>query len=288
MNTTTASSASASASASVPASSSNASQDKVMVIGAGFTIEGHVQGQGTLLVSGTVKGSIQADIVKLSETAHVAGRIECQQLDMAGRLDGRFQSADVVVRAGAVVIGEEASVSTGTCLVAGAISGPLQTNQLKVEASGQLNGHISAKQMDVHGHVQGEVNAEDLVVRSLGTIEGRVVYGNLSMERGSNVNGQLQRNDRQSAPTAAKVNETVVIHLPVNIVQQLRKNPNSLQLSLANGDATPSWISVDREHAWLVLGKTEFNQLIARGETLTLRLQAGTEELVFTLPPDAQ
>ena len=37
-----------------------------------------------------------------------------------------------------------------------------------------------------------------------------------------------------------------------------------------------------------VLGKKEFNQLVARGETITLRLQAGNEDLVFTLPPDAQ
>jgi cytoskeletal protein CcmA (bactofilin family) len=207
---------------------------------------------------------------------------------MAGRLDGRFQSTDVVVRAGAVVICEETSVSTGTCLVAGAISGPVQANQLKVEASGQLKGHITATQMDVHGHVQGEVNVGDMVVRSEGTLDGQVVYGNLSMERGSDVSGQLQRKGRHSAPAAAKADQTVVIHLPVNIVQQLRKNPDSLQLSLANGDPQPSWISVDREHAWLVLGKTEFDQLSARGETLTLRLQAGTENLVFTLPPDAQ
>lgn len=267
---------------------SNVSQDHVMVIGAGFTIEGHVQGQGTLLVSGTVKGSIQADTVKLSETAHVAGRIDCKQLDMAGRLDGRFQSVDVVVRAGGVVISEEESISTGTCLVAGAVSGALKANQLKVETSGQVRGQTTATQIDVHGHIQGEVNALDMVVRSRGTVDGRVVYGNLSMERGSDVSGQLQRQDRQSAPAAAQADETVVIHLPVTIVQQLRKHPDSLQLSMANGDPQPRWISVDREHAWLVLGKTEFEQLSARGETITLRLQAGTENLVFTLPPDAQ
>lgn len=285
MNTPNTSSAAASSASAAPA---NASQDKVMVIGAGFTIEGHVQGHGTLLVSGTVKGVIQADTVKLSETAHVSGRIECKELDMAGRLDGHFQSTDVVVRAGAVVISEEESVSTGICLVAGAISGALQSNQLKVETSGQIRGPINATQMDVHGHVQGEVNALDLIVRSTGTIDGRVVYGDLSMERGSDVSGQLQRKDRQNTHTAAKADETVVIHLPVNIVQQLRKKPNSLQLSLANGDPQPGWISVDLEHAWLVLGKKEFNQLLARCETITLRLQAGNEDLVFTLPPDAQ
>ena len=270
-----------------PHSSASASQDKVMVIGAGFTVEGHVQGHGTLLISGTVKGLIQAETVKLSDTALVSGRIECKALDMAGRLEGRFQSTDVVVHAGAVVVGEEESISTGLCLVAGTITAPLQVNQLKVETSGRIQGHITGTQMDVHGQIQGEVNAQDMVVRSTGTIDGRVVYANLSMERGSEVNGQLQRKDRHSAPTVAKTEETVVIHLPVRIVQQLLKKPNSLKLSLTNGAPQPGWISVDFEHAWLVLGKTEFDALCARGETITLRLQAGSEDLVFTLPPDA-
>lgn len=265
------------------------STDNALIVGAGFTIEGTVQGQGTLLVHGTIKGSVEADVVKLNESALVVGHIECRQLDVSGRLDGSFETADVVVRQGGAILIQDKAISTGTALVAGAVSGPLKAAQLKVERSGQVSGHLQADRLDVHGHVQGELAAGEMVVRSSGTVAGNVHYGNLSMERGSDVSGQLQRADHQAAPAAAaRADETVVIHLPVNIVQQLRKQPDDLRLSLANGEPLPSWISVDREHAWLVLGKAAYNQLVARGQSITLRLQAGAEDLVFQLPPDAQ
>lgn len=264
-----------------------ATHEQVLIVGKGFSIEGQVHGQGTLVIRGCIQGQVEADTVQLSEGAQVTGHIQCRQLDVAGRLDGSFQSTDVVVRAAGVVIANAQAVSTGTCLVAGAVSGPLQAQKLKVEATGQLSGKIRAAQMDVHGHVQGEVDADDIVVRSSGTVDGRVHYGNISMERGSDVSGQIQRKDRRATATAADADDKVVIHLPVNIVQQLRKQADDLQLSLANGDPLPSWITVDREHAWLVLDKSEFNRLSAQQEVLSVRLQAGPETLVFKLPPEA-
>lgn len=264
------------------------STENVLIIGTGFTIDGQVQGQGTLLVHGTVKGGIQADVVKLYESALVVGHVECRQLDVSGRLDGSFEVADAVIRLGGTVIIDDKAIGTGTCLVAGAISGQLTAAQLKVERSGQISGHIHADRLDVHGHVQGELDAGEMVVRSGGTVTGNVHYGNLSMERGSDVSGQLKRTGSDATPAATRADETVVIHLPVNIVQQLRKQPDDLQLSLANGEPLPSWISVDREHAWLVLGKKPFDQLVDSGQNITLQLQAGSEKLVFRLPPDAQ
>lgn len=261
--------------------------DNVLLIGAGFSIDGQVQGQGTVLIQGSVKGHVKADTVKLTETAHVNGQIECSQLDIAGRLDGSFSAKDVVVRQGGVVIASAKSVSRGTLVLAGALSGQLQAQQLKVEASGQLSGQMQAAQADVYGYVQGEVTVDDMVVRSRANVDGQIIYGNLSMERGSDVSGQLQRKDRHAPPPVAKTDETVVVHLPVSIVQQLRKNPDDLRLSLANGEPVPSWITVDRQHAWLVLGKAEFDQLVARAQTISLRLQAGSEEMTFKLPPSA-
>lgn len=270
-----------------PDASSTVSTDNALIVGAGFTIEGQIQGQGTLLIHGTVKGDIQADTVKLADTALVVGHVECRQLDLSGRLDGSFETTDVVVRQTGVVVINDKAISTGTCLVSGAVSGQLKAAQLKVERSGQLSGHTHADRLDVHGQVQGEVTAGDMVVRSSGTVSGVVRYDNLSMERGSDVSGQLERLGRTTPAAAAHADEPVVIHLPVNIMQQLRKQPDDLQLTLANGEPLPSWISVDRKHAWLVLDKKAFDQLVTSGQSLTLRLQAGSENLVFKLPPDA-
>ena len=264
------------------------SQDNILIIGAGFSIEGHVHGQGTLLVSGSINGDVKADTVKLTETAHVSGHIECTQLDVAGRLDGSFQSDDVVVQVGGVIITATESISRGTCMVAGSVSGQLKANQLKVETTGRLSGQTIALQMDLHGHVQGEVTVDDLVMRSSASLNGNLRYGNLSMERGSDVTGQIERKSGRSVPPVTKATDTVVMHLPANIVQQLRKNPDDLKLNLAKGDPVPTWITVDREHDRLVLNKADLDQFCALGETVMVRLQAGSENLVFKLPPETK
>ena len=264
------------------------SQDNILIIGAGFSIEGHVHGQGTLLVSGSINGDVKADTVKLTETAHVSGHIECTQLDVAGRLDGSFQSDDVVVQVGGVIITATESISRGTCMVAGSVSGQLKANQLKVETTGRLSGQTIALQMDLHGHVQGEVTVDDLVMRSSASLNGNLRYGNLSMERGSDVTGQIERKSGRSVPPVTKATDTVVMHLPANIVQQLRKNPDDLKLNLANGDPVPTWITVDREHDRLVLNKADLDQFCALGETVMVRLHAGSENLVFKLPPETK
>lgn len=264
------------------------SQNQGLIVGAGFTLEGQVHGQGAVIVHGSIKGHVRADSVVIAASAHVVGHIECKQLDIAGRLDGSFGVDDAVVRAGGVVITNAQAISRGTLVLAGACSGQLQAHQLKVDATGQLSGQTYASQMDVSGHVQGEVDVGDMVVRSQGTVDGKLVYGNLSMERGSDVSGQIQRKDRETATVAAKVEDSVVLHLPLAIVQRLRQHPDDLRLSLADGQPLPSWISVDREHAWLVLGKREFDRLQAQGQSLMVRMQAGEENLVFKLPPDAE
>lgn len=276
-----------------PSPASSGTDDQALIIGKGFTIEGQVQGRGTLLIHGTVKGGISADVVKLNASALVMGHIDCRQLDIAGRLNGSFEAADVVIRSSGEVLIHEQAISTGTCLVSGVVSGQLTATQLKVETSGRISGLIAAEQLDVHGTMQGEIHAGDMVVRSSGVVTAQVHYGNLSMERGSDVSGQLQRipRDGQAKPAvAAKAadKDTVVVYLPVKILQALNKDPGQLKLTMANGEPVPSWISVDLEHSWLVLEKAPFEQLAARGQTMTLRLQAGSEDMIFTLPPDAE
>lgn len=262
--------------------------DNTMVVGVGFTIEGHVTGQGTLWVKGTIQGDVKADTVKLSEGAKVVGHVQCRQLDVSGHLEGSFSSDDVVVRAPGSVHATTESVSRRSVLLAGEMSGLLRLQQLKVETTGRLSGQLRVVQMDVDGHVQGHLEADDVVVRGGGSLDGQLVYGNLSMERGSDVSGQIQRKERRTPSVQTPAPETVQVHLPVNILQQLRKNPNDLSATLLNGDPLPSWIQVDLKLASLLLGKVQLKELSDSGQSLSIRVQAGTETQTFKIPPDAQ
>lgn len=267
-----------------------AEQDSnALIVGAGFTIEGDVRGKGTLLLGGTVKGTVSAEVVKLTETGLVYGHIDCVQLDMAGKLNGSFNSTDVIVRPGAMITASTEVVSKGTCLVAGTVNANLKANQLKVEAGGNFIGNVQANELDVHGKVNGVVDAADIIVRNRASIDGTIHYGNLSMERGSDVSGQLQRKQQGSGVSQAATVERISIELPLQMLREKVKNPDApLVLTTADGAPLPSWISVDAPGSRLQVEKPAFAQLASSGKTLTLRLQLGEESITFVLPPEAR
>ena len=110
-----------------------------LVIGYGTTIEGTVHSLGKVYIHGCVMGHIQAQTVVCSHTADVHGHIVCEQLDMAGRLDGSFDAEQAFIRAGAYVHAFEEAVCTGTCRIQGTFSGELKAGRILLEGSGEIN-----------------------------------------------------------------------------------------------------------------------------------------------------
>ena len=110
-----------------------------LVIGYGTTIEGTVHSLGKVYIHGCVVGHIHAQTVVCSHTADVHGHIVCEQLDMAGRLDGSFDAEQAFIRAGAYVHAFEEAVCTGTCRIQGTFSGELKAGRILLEGSGEIN-----------------------------------------------------------------------------------------------------------------------------------------------------
>lgn len=279
------------------------SDDNLLVVGAGFTIEGLVRGKGALIIGGMVNGNIEAESVKLTDSGQVVGHIDCQQLDLSGKLHGSFNSTDVIIRPSGSVTATVDPRSSGTCLVQGTLNANLKGNKVKLEASGNLIGSIDAEQLDIYGRVTGDIDVADGVVRSGAFVDGHISYGELAMERGSDVSGQIQRKQRnagsaakavaqtasKSSPTQAEVTP-LLIDLPLEALKALRKNPpqDRIRLSLADGSPAPEWIRLDHEQASLALQRSAFDALVADGQAITLRLQIGDDVLTFSLPPSAQ
>lgn len=271
----------------------------VLVIGTGFHIEGQVRGTGTVLVQGSLSGRLEAPAVKVAEGGRIQGQVQCAELDVAGRLDGSFETEDLVLRGTGILAIESVAACRGTALVSGQALGPLQVRQLRIEASGQVAGSLDVEQLDVHGRLQGEVRADEVVVRSRGVIDGELSYGQLSTERGGELNGQLQRQPRpraqarsavpaRAAAPAPAADDTVSLHLPEDVQRQIRLHPERVSLTLADGGAVPGWMALDVSQARLRLQRAAYERFVAEGRSLALRLQAGSEHLVFTLPPEAR
>lgn len=263
--------------------------DNLLVVGSGFTIEGDVRGKGAVMIGGLIKGNVHAASIKLTESGQVFGHVECQQFDLSGKLHGSFDTVDILVRPQGSIVASVESRSSGTCLVAGTFNGNLKGNKVKVEANGNVVGSIEIVQIDVYGRVTGNIDGADVVVRNGALVEGDISYGELAMERGSDVSGQIQRKTHSNgkATKTEPLTSEVHIHLPLEAIKALRKNPppESINLSLVDGSQLPEWITLDREHTSLVLQRGPFEALVAERRTMVLRLQMGSEVLTFSIPP---
>jgi cytoskeletal protein CcmA (bactofilin family) len=61
--------------------------------------------------------------------------------------------------------------------------------------SGRIKGNISADRATIGGTVEGTVNAVTLIVEKSARVSGDLVYQNVSVENGAQVDGRLtQRN----------------------------------------------------------------------------------------------
>ena len=260
-----------------------------IIIGSGFVIEGDVRGSGTVLLDGIVKGDVTAGVVKISQSGQVFGHIECEQLDTAGGINGSFVSTDLIVRSGAMVTTSAEVTSKGVSLIFGTVNAILKAKQIKIEAGGVFVGTLHATELDIHGTLNGSIEANNVTVRKSGVVEGGLRYGNLVMESGSNVSGEIKRNGPPHQKEPQPAQETLRLDFPLNLIKFLRNNtaPDALRASLASGEALPNWISVDRENYQLVLLKASFDDLGSSGDSISLCLKAGGEEYIFSLPPQS-
>jgi cytoskeletal protein CcmA (bactofilin family) len=92
-------------------------------------------------------------------------------------------------------------------VVDGAVDGDVIARTVVVGESGVIRGTIAATEADVGGLVASHVEIEQLlIVRATGRVEGRVIYGEIELEKGATVTGDLSVKTTQRAagkPVAA-------------------------------------------------------------------------------------
>ena len=80
--------------------------------------------------------------------------------------------------------------------------------ELEIARSGVFKGDASVESADISGTIEGSVTAREiLIVRASGRIRGKVSYGQLEVERGGMVFGEMQpcseEEPREAAPVLA-------------------------------------------------------------------------------------
>lgn len=77
--------------------------------------------------------------------------------------------------------------------VYGYVEGNVAADELLIHPSGQCYGTVKTESADVRGTLQGEVSVKHLIsIRDTGTVSGNVRYGQLAMEAGGSLSGEVR------------------------------------------------------------------------------------------------
>jgi cytoskeletal protein CcmA (bactofilin family) len=77
--------------------------------------------------------------------------------------------------------------------IRGYVEGELAAEDVRVAQGGTFYGTLKSDRADVSGSVQGEVFVKNLIsIRSSGSVNGKVRYGQLAMEMGADLSAELK------------------------------------------------------------------------------------------------
>ena len=79
-------------------------------------------------------------------------------------------------------------------IISGTVDGDLEAKDVVVGASGVVTGTTTADSIDVKGQMNETIVSRDvLIVRGTGSVKGDVTYGEIEIERGGQVKGNMKQ-----------------------------------------------------------------------------------------------
>jgi len=106
-----------------------------------------------------------------------------------------------------LIIGEGVTI-TGTIKadnevsIKGTIDGDIDCNSVTINKSGNVKGKVKTETMTVEGKVEGEININSVLhIKSPGSVNGKVFYGNIQIDEGGKLLGEinLKKQDKKEA-----------------------------------------------------------------------------------------
>ena len=103
-----------------------------------------------------------------------------------------------------LLIGESVII-TGTVkaenevTIQGTIDGDVDCHSVLVTKTGNIKGKLKAENIKVEGKVEGEISIVNLLhIRSEGLVDGKVFYGNIQIEEGGKLLGEINQKDKNN------------------------------------------------------------------------------------------
>lgn len=106
-------------------------------------------------------------------------------------IDFRPEEENVAYIGAGVTLKGEISASD-LVIVDGAIEGDVSARVIQVGQGGVIRGNVSATEADVSGWISDHIEIKQLlVVRASGRVEGKITYGEIELEKGAVIAGDL-------------------------------------------------------------------------------------------------
>ena len=84
--------------------------------------------------------------------------------------------------------------SSGAIDVAGLVKGPVYSKEIIVRETGSITGSIEADHVEIHGHMDGKISGDDVIIGGSGTVKGDIEFGNnLKTENGDDIDGYIKK-----------------------------------------------------------------------------------------------
>ena len=83
--------------------------------------------------------------------------------------------------------------------IQGTVDGDIECNSITISKSGNVKGKIKTDTITVEGKAEGEINADDVLnIKSQGHVSGKVFYGEIQIEEGCKISGEINHRDKDS------------------------------------------------------------------------------------------
>ena len=81
--------------------------------------------------------------------------------------------------------------------VQGTIDGDIECNSVTINKSGNVKGKIKTETMTVEGKAEGEMNVNAVLnIKSEGHVNGKVFYGEIQIDEGGKLSGEINHRDK--------------------------------------------------------------------------------------------
>ena len=112
--------------------------------------------------------------------------------------------------------------SAGSVDVAGLVNGNIFVSDMTITEAGSVRGSIEATTIEIHGHVEGKISADIVIVGKDAVIKGDIFFKNtLKTEEGADIDGYIKRINKGKLNTEEDIAIEEIVERPKSIEPEI-------------------------------------------------------------------